>query len=102
MHRNDESKVSYGHTRINESLLADSLVEAVYVPHNLEAAPPWALSRVGQRSKWLAKLVIEDGPYAGQWAMFPFPLPTTLDGPARGWVPLQHLREIRVLDDLLE
>ncbi len=74
-----------------ENMPLFAVINAEYKPPC--AAPPWAASLIGVRTRWLANCIIQNGPFAGQWAMTPYPLPLTVDCPTR-WVPLEHLRAI--------
>lgn len=46
-------------------------VEAVFRPNNVDDLRDEIRQHVGQKFTWRASWVIEDGPYAGQWAMVP-------------------------------
>lgn len=88
------------HDALNDSaarrLLADSLpvytiVQARYAPRG--TAPGWATDLVGRRSEWLVNGDIEH--------MTPWPLPMTLNEPAR-WVPIEHLCDVEIVGSILD
>lgn len=60
-------------------------VDATFTPKHLDTLRPEAIPWVGHRDVWEALWFIDDGPYAGQWAMG-LTTYTRL-----GWVPLEDL-----------
>lgn len=62
--------------------------EAVFSPRVVSDLQPGADLLVGERCEWQASWIIEDGPYAGEWAcalVSPRPAPFA-------WVPESDLR----------
>ena len=71
------------------------VVTATYLPQKMTDLKPWAAAWIGTRMLWTAAWVIEEGPYAGQWAFIPR---TTnderpLNPPPFGWAPLCDLAD---------
>ena len=66
---------------------------AVFKPARTDDLKPEARAFVGQRIKWCAGWLIEDGAYAGQFAMIPHG-PNSFTGWVPGWVPECDLAEI--------
>ena len=82
-----------------EPLAVCSIIEAIYEPDDPIHAQAWAEHLIGRRSRWLVSFVIQDGLFAGQWAVSPYPL---IEGPAGYWVPLLWLRDVRLLGELFD
>lgn len=81
-----------------ESMPLFAVIDAKYAPPC--DAPPWAARWVGLHTRWCANFVIDNGPFAGQWAMTPYPVPpTAAEGPVR-WVPLAHLHAIEFVSSM--
>jgi hypothetical protein len=95
----DESMIRIGVDTLTEPLFVDSIIEAVYQPGPGDAAAPWAVHLVGQRSRWLVSRWIDSGPHAGQWAMAPYPPAEAAIG---GSVPLAQLQQARVIGELFD
>lgn len=84
---------------LNGTCAAYLVVEAEYAPRDAIEAPRWAARLIGCRFQWFGRWRIEGGPYAGQWAMVPVYRGTRRRRADAGtrWVPLEHLRRIRVI-----
>lgn len=64
------------------------VITAVFNPQRTDNLFPDAREMIGKSASWMASWIIEDGEYAGQWAM--------LDRERRlGWVPLCDLSDIK-------
>lgn len=66
---------------------------ATFQPTRADDLHNGAREYVGWRGAWEAQWVIEDGPYAGQWAMLPVDRSVSF-----GWVPLADLAALADVD----
>ena len=83
---------------LNGTEAAYLVLEADYAPHDEDDAPRWASRLIGCRCQWFGRWRIEAGPHAGQWAMVPvYRGASRRNADETRWVPLAHLREIRVI-----
>lgn len=98
----DPDRTDAARRLLNTSDATCLVLEADYAPADEADAPPWARRLVGSRCQWFGGWRIESGPHAGQWAMVP--VYRSARGrraqPGARWVPLEHLRQIRVMDRL--
>lgn len=73
---------------MTEQLTQFQEVTAVFNPKRTDDLLPDARKMVGKRARWYAAWIIEDGDYAGHWAM--------LDCKHRlGWVPFCDLSDVK-------
>ena len=96
----DNARSDAARRLLNQSDATCLVLEADYAPDDAADAAPWARRLLGSRCQWLGRWRIEAGPHAGQWAMVPVYRRTGSGSarPGEHWVPLAHLRQIRVLD----
>ena len=87
----DEANAEAARRLLAESLPPFSIVEARYAPAG--RAPAWAEPLIGARTQWLVNGDTEH--------MTPYPLPMTLDGPAR-CVPIEHLCAVERVGSMLD
>ena len=66
---------------------------ATFTPIDQETLSPGVADEIGWRGIWQAVWVIEEGEYAGQWAMAPRGAPADL--PSFAWAPFGELSDIR-------
>jgi len=66
-------------------------VIATFQPKVLHTLKPGCAPWIGKQGQWLASWIIEDGPYAGQWAMGIDIRDDTWRGFPAAWVPEEDL-----------
>lgn len=96
----DTARTDAARQLLNTSDATCLVLEADYAPADEADAPPWARRLVGSRCQWYGSWRIESGPHAGQWAMVPVyrSARSRSAEPGARWVPLEHLRQIRVVN----
>lgn len=48
------------------------IIEGTYKPQRTDDLKPGAVQHIGRAGKWEAVWWIDEGPYAGQWALQPY------------------------------
>lgn len=71
-------------------------VVATFAPKRTDDLKPGAAEFIGQRCVWQAAWPIEEGPYAGQWAMTWY---GDSPRPPFAWTPLCDLTDIERTDE---
>ena len=67
------------------------IIVATYSPTFTDDLPLEWVNLIGWRGEWQAYWIIEEGKYAGQWAMLRYP---PVSGSAVGWVPESDLVQL--------
>jgi hypothetical protein len=69
-------------------------VLATFAPRRRDDLKPQAVAWIGRRVEWSAEWIVEDGAYAGQWAMRPSDPSPPAGLQTLGWVPFCDLTDL--------
>lgn len=73
------------------------IVVATFAPQRRDDLKDGGADFIGWRGEWQVCWEIEEGDYAGQWALAPFPLWANEFTPPFGWVPECDLADIELV-----
>ena len=82
--------------RVEPDIVAHAHYRAIFEPRRRDDLVPGGDGLIGQACEWVAGWILEDGNYAGEWAMI-YALPAQYDLPF-AWVPSGDLRFLERLN----